>query len=336
MIRSFSTAVLVTLSLLIGNARADALDAERLLEKLTALEARIATLEAKNGEYRRELENVRRKSRGEAPTNFRLANAAVPIKGPISSGINQTITEPSWTGVFWGVSAGGAATKSNTASTERVAMTFPGNAPPFDLTGFNTSAITGPAHHTGGFIDVFAGWDVQLARLVLGGQVEATVSDLDFSSSGTRSYAYFDSAGPTGASATGIYRPQVTSRWMASALLRAGVLIDDHTLLYGLGGWTYAQFEARNLTDNLFFQPNEKFSANGPTVGLGLERKLDSRWRVRAEYRYTKFDTAHAQDQVTFVSGPASQSQSYSRSTQFDQSMQSGRIGFAYSFNPLR
>jgi opacity protein-like surface antigen len=334
MIRSFLIAALATLSLLTGKAQADSLDAGRLLEKLAALEARVAALETKNREYKRELEQARTQRPSEVPKNFALANAAMPARQPMPSPINQATTDTGWTGVFWGASAGGAATKSSTASSERVAQAFPGNPPPLDLAGFNTSAVTGPTRNSGGFMDVFAGGDFQLGRFVLGGQIEATASDLNFSSSGTRSYAYFDSTGPTGATASGNYRPQVTSRWMATGLLRAGILVDDLTLLYGLGGWTVAQFEARNLTDNAFFQPNESFWANGPTAGIGIERKLDSRWRVRAEYRYTKFDTAHAHDESAFVSG--TNSQTYSRSTQFDQSMQSGRIGVAYSFNPLK
>ncbi|MGY2906977.1 outer membrane protein [Bradyrhizobium sp. URHC0002] len=335
MIRAFLTAALATLLLLLtDNARANSLNAERLLEKLAALEARVVALETKNRQYKRELEQGRTQQRTQLPQNVGQANAAMPAKDLAPNQLSQTSTATGWTGIFWGASAGGAATKSSTTSSERAAQIFPGNTPPFDLNGFNTSSVSGPNGNAGGFIDVFAGGDFQLARLVFGGQFEATASDLNFSSSGTRSYAYFNATGPTGVTATGDYRPQVTSRWMASALLRAGVLVDDLTLLYGIGGWTVAQFEARNLTDNPFYQPNESFWANGPTAGVGIERKLDSNWRLRAEYRYTKFDTAHTQDRFAFVSGP--NSQTYSRSTQFDQSMQSGRIGFAYSFNPLR
>jgi outer membrane immunogenic protein len=334
MIRRFLIVAVATLSLLTGHAQANSLDAERLLEKLAALEARIAALETKNREYKRELEQARTQRHSEVPKSFGQANAAMPTRQPIPGQSSQTSTDAGWTRVFWGASAGGAATRSSTTSSERVAQAFPSNLPPFDLTGFNTSAVTGPSRNAGGFVDVFAGWDFQLARLVFGGQIEATASDLNFSSSGTRSYAYFNSAGPTGATASGNYRPQVTSRWMATGLLRAGILVDDLTLLYGLGGWTVAQFEARNLTDNPFFQPNESFWAHGPTAGVGIERKLDSRWRLRAEYRYTRFDTAHAHDAFAF--GSSTGSQTYSRSTQFDQSMQSGRIGLAYSFNPLK
>lgn len=65
---------------------------------------------------------------------------------------------------------------------------------------------------------------------------------------------------------------------MASALLRAGVLVTDQTLIYGIGGWTLAQFEARNVTDNAFFQPEESFLASGWTAGAGIERKLGTNW----------------------------------------------------------
>ncbi|MDE5454217.1 outer membrane beta-barrel protein [Bradyrhizobium sp. CSA112] len=334
MIRILFVVALATVFLSTDNARANSLNAERLLGKLAALEARVAALETKNREYKRELEQARTQRRTEALKNVGLANAAMPARDLTPNQLTQTGNETGWTGFFWGAAAGGAATKSSTTSSERAAQIFPGNPPPFDLNGFNTSSLSGPTSNVGGFVDVFAGGDFQLARLVFGGQIEATASDLNFNSSGIRSYAYFSSAGPTGVTATGDYRPQVTSRWMASALLRAGILVDDLTLLYGIGGWTVAQFEARNLTDNPFYQPNESFWASGPTAGVGIERKLDSNWRVRAEYRYTRFDTAHTQDRFAFVSGP--NSQTYSRSTQFDQSMQSGRIGFAYSFNPLK
>ncbi|GLH78312.1 hypothetical protein SSBR45G_32210 [Bradyrhizobium sp. SSBR45G] len=180
---------------------------------------------------------------------------------------------------------------------------------------------------------MFAGWNVQLSRAVLGAQLEATMADLDSGNAGSRSYAYFNSGGPTGMGARGDFRPQITTRWMTSALLRAGVLVDPQTLLYGLGGWTFAKLDARNLTDNAFFQPNETVWVNGPMAGLGLERKLGAHWSFRTEYRYTKFNAARTQDQTSFVANFGSQQ--YWRATQYDLSMQSARIGFAYLIDPL-
>lgn len=306
-------------------ARAASPDPSLILEKLAALEARVAALEDKNREYKRELDQAREQLRTDSAKTLRLAHAALPSGDPAPRPVTAPQPRPGWTGLFWGASAGGAATRSQTNSVERAT-----NGP----FGFDTVDHSGPASNGGGFIDLFAGGDVQVSRLVLGGQLEASVADLNFSSTGTRAYSYFDANGPTGATATGGYRPQVTARWLGSVLFRAGLLLDDNTLLYGLGGWTFGRFEARNVTDNPFYQPNEAFWASGPTGGVGIERKLDSNWRLRAEYRYTRFDGVRTQDQYSFKTGGITET--YSRSSQYDQSMQSGRIGFAYAFNPLR
>ncbi|WP_338317571.1 outer membrane protein, partial [Bradyrhizobium ottawaense] len=291
-----------------------------VLKKIAALEARVAALESKNREYKRQLDHAPSQIPSEEAAQVRQANAAIPA--PIAM---RPQAQASWTGAFWGASAGGAATRSATSSVEQATM---GSA------GYNTADASGPARNGGGFLDLFAGWNTQMSRVVVGGQLEATAADLNFGSAGARAYTYFNAGVPTGATGIGDYRPQVNARWMASALLRGGVLLDDRTLVYGLGGWTYARFESRNITDNAFYQPNESFSASGPTGGFGIEHQLDFNWRVRAEYRYTKFEGTRTQDQ--FAANTAGIIQTYSRSTQYDQSMQSGRIGFAYALDPLR
>ena len=80
-----------------------------------------------------------------------------------------------------------------------------------------------------------------VSNFIVGGQLEATAAALNFSSSGSKAYVYFDANGSTGSTANGDFRPQVASRWMASALLRAGVLLNDQTLIYGIGGWQHAR-----------------------------------------------------------------------------------------------
>lgn len=164
-----------------GTARANSRDDDRLLEKLAALEARVAALEAKNQEYKRELEQTRAQVRAE-PTqsvrpepaqSFHAANASMPVKA-------TPIAKPSWTGAFWGASAGGAATRSRTSTSERTAFSTPTNVPPLNFFGDTTSAASGPSSNAGGFIDLFAGWDTQFSRLVVGAQLEATTADLKF------------------------------------------------------------------------------------------------------------------------------------------------------------
>ena len=67
---------------------------------------------------------------------------------------------------------------------------------------------------------------------------------------------------------------------MVSVLGRGGVLIDPVDYVYLIGGWTYGRFEF-----------GQSFGLNGATIGAGWERRLAPGWTVRAEGRYTKFET---------------------------------------------
>ncbi|MBO4226638.1 outer membrane protein [Bradyrhizobium neotropicale] len=318
-----------------GTADAEPSSADLVLQKIAALEARIAALEVENRAYRREAENARsqakvvmeKPSRKSYPESRAVASA-MPYKA-----IEANRPASGWTGAYWGASAGGAATRSSVVSAQRDTQAISTNPLPFAISGLDTVGNSS-ANNGGGLIDLFAGWSVQVSKLVLGAQLEATASQLNFSSTGSKAYTYFNAAGPTGQAAVGDFRPQVAAQWMTSALLRAGVLLDDRTLIYGVGGWTGGEFEARNVTDNPFYQPVESFWVNGWTAGGGIERKLDSNWSVRAEYRYTDFGTRRTIDHFSFTGAPVVQTSD--RQTQYSQSMQSGRIGFAYAFNPLQ
>lgn len=328
--RSIATIAVAMLSI---NSASAAPNGDRVLEKIAALEARIAALETKNREYKRDAEDARARARAASEGPFRSSNAAIPARAVTNYPIERA--PRGWTGAFWGASAGGAVTRSSVTSAERYSSAFPSNTPPYTVVGYDMLSSS-EGRGAGGFIDLFAGWNAQLSNVVVGVQLEATASDLTFGSAGSKAYTYFDANGPTGQTALGDFRPQVASRWMATAMLRAGILINDQTLLYGLGGWTLGQFEARNVTDNPFFQPVETFLANGWTGGAGIERKLDSNWSVRAEYRYTKFGSVLTNDRYAFQSAgsPFPGTQTNQRQVQYDQSMQAGRIGFAYAFNP--
>lgn len=108
-----------------------------------------------------------------------------------------------WTGAYWGATGGGAATKSNVISAERDAQAFPTNQRPFGVNGIDLLA-TSRGHNAGGLLDVFAGWNAQVSNFVVGGQLEATAANLDFTSAGVKTFTYFDGNGPTGQSAVGV------------------------------------------------------------------------------------------------------------------------------------
>jgi outer membrane immunogenic protein len=334
--------VLTAMIALCSPAAATPTDNDRVLAMISALEARVTALENQNREYRRDAEQARAQAKVANDKLLKLTNPA-PLARPVPADAMASYQVPErtsdWSGGYWGVSAGGAVSRSHVNQAEQLLILQPSGAFPFTINGQNMASSSGPSHGSGGIIDVFGGWNAQVAsHFLLGGQLEATVSDIDFSSTGTRAYTYFNAAGATGQTGGSEFRPQVENRWMASALLRGGVLLDDKILVYGIGGWTIGQFEARNLTDNSFDQLPERFVANGGTAGGGIERKVDGHWSIRAEYRYTDFGRRSTRDQFTFQTAGVgfSGTQAYVRQGQFDQSMQVGRVGVAYALNPTR
>jgi outer membrane immunogenic protein len=64
---------------------------------------------------------------------------------------------------------------------------------------------------------------------------------------------------------------------------RVGYLVNPGALAYVLAGYTQANFSLPSFIhgDN----------PSGFTIGGGLETKLDSHWYLKAEYRFTSFDT---------------------------------------------
>ena len=288
----FSVAALVAMSSN-GSAQPSQENAE-LLQMIKALQARVAELEAQRGKPKQKAD----RDRIVAPPS-RPPQLPVAIQGgfePSDASITTVGTAPppnaySWSGAYWGASFGGGLTEGRVASRETFTASS-NNPPPSNLLGVSSVAESGPSRGIGAVADLFVGISTTFGPFVAGIQLEGTLAELSFGSSGTRSYTYFDANGPTGQTALGPFRPHVHSRWMVSALARAGWLVDPRTLLYGLAGWTGAQFDYQNLTDNLFFQPGERFWANGITMGVGLEKRLDANWALRGEYRYTHFPEA--------------------------------------------
>jgi outer membrane immunogenic protein len=242
---------------------------DQLLAMMHKLEARVDVLEAKNSEYRTEIAAARQQAKVANEKLKSVSAAASPARNSYASYVKAEPTAEGtrsiWSGAYWGASGGGANTRSRVTSTEQYSASFPTNTFPFNISGQNMADVSGPGHRWGALIDLFAGWNFQISSaFVVGGQLEATASDLNFNSAGTRTYTYFDGSGPTGQTAVSDFRPQISSNWMASALLRAGFLVDDKTLIYGIGGLTLAQFQARNLADNSFNSTRLSWEAAGP------------------------------------------------------------------------
>lgn len=96
----------------------------------------------------------------------------------------------------------------------------------------------------------------------------------------------------------------IEREWGYDVLVRAGVLVNDRTLLYALGGYSGQSIEADYVhglvgrvieTREVFATEPEATGAEeehvqGWTVGAGVEAMVTRNASVKAEYRYTRFD----------------------------------------------
>ena len=256
------------------------------------------------------------------------------VKAPASSSAIEPVyiaEVPQWWGIYLGGTFGVEWTRSRVASAERYEFYFPTNIPP--VNGQQQNNIGFGRDHGGSFDILFGANGVFGSIFLLGGQLEGTISEISFNASGTRAYTDFNSNGPTGRTASGDFRPHVHARWMASALMRAGVLLDPATLLYAIAGWTGGKFDYQDLVNNTFFEPNEYFWANGVSAGGGLERKITPNWALRAEYRYTQFANVNVGDNFVFFDSLGGR-QTNVVQTEFSNSMHVVRIGFSYLVQP--
>jgi opacity protein-like surface antigen len=109
---------------------------------------------------------------------------------------------------------------------------------------------------------------------------------------------------------------------------RAGVLVDPADLVYALGGYTYGRFEAFGTG----------FGLNGATIGAGWEREIVAGWKLRGEYRYTKFQSTDVTQTFvtnsTTVSATASTTNTNvtSQTDHISADMHSLWLGMVYDF----
>lgn len=118
---------------------------------------------------------------------------------------------------------------------------------------------------TGG---IFAGYDVQMGSLVIGGEA-------DFSA-GIKDSVVTRDPGATF---------EVDPKWSADLTARAGYLVDQDTLAYVRGG--YARVRASTSLAGKDGVIRDEVDLGGWTAGAGVERMLGGGLSGRLEYRYS-------------------------------------------------
>ena len=70
---------------------------------------------------------------------------------------------------------------------------------------------------------------------------------------------------------------------MIALRLKAGYLVQDDLLVYGIAGWQRGDFTYDVAGTDV------DYTANGYVVGLGIEKQLTERWSITGEYEYANF-----------------------------------------------
>jgi outer membrane immunogenic protein len=315
------------------SATANPAEANRVLEKLAALEVRMATLESENHDLRRRL--ARGPSRpvpaaSSSPIAAKTADLAplrMPPKAPVMAQASGN-----WTGFYIGGNVGygwGRYGASNATGT--IVNTNGGSAP----YGFNSVAD----HGNGVTAGVQAGYNWQIEQAVLG--IEAD-------------WQYLNSKASTGNSAISIPAfiggnfsgsTSANTNWYATFRGRVGYAFGP-ALLYATGGIALAETKLSvNATGSIatgIFLPitlgplgsmnaSESTVLIGYAVGGGLEYALGAGWTAKGEYLHMGFGT-NGYNLTGSLQSPAGLTGVIATHVDIKQSFDIARVGVNYHF----
>lgn len=179
---------------------------------------------------------------------------AADIQGPVSS----------WTG--WHVGAG-------------VGYGMVNHELGLDLPIAPASAEFSGIGGEGALASIEAGYDFEVgSNLLIGGLVDYTYSSIST-----------DLTGAIAGVGSADYELEATHS--ISALLRGGRLVNDHTLMYSLIGWTHTWWNGDlGVFDNVgapVFGASYDYETDGLTLGGGIESVIADNMTLKLEYRYT-------------------------------------------------
>ncbi len=129
----------------------------------------------------------------------------------------------------------------------------------------------------GGLFTVEVGYDHQFSNNFVAGV------QFDYTGSSVETVAELDLGVP---GFTG-YRLEASDSYTVAG--RLGYLVTPETLVYGLAGWTWTDFEQDILVVTGTPVFTNDFDADGFTVGAGIETVLAENFTGKLEYRYTDY-----------------------------------------------
>jgi opacity protein-like surface antigen len=334
-------------------------DAE-ILRKLEKLSQRVEELEREVAVSRREATRARSELARIRPARTPSASGPISVQTPAGEPISLVSKPPEpkgWGGVHIGLGGGMVAGHSRySAADYGVSSSSSTNrSPNFVSNSTSASIIEGIGRgearkRLGGLASLTAGYDYQFhPRLLAGIQLEGSVPFLSMDQDAynvtrsstvgvTTSTAFLNPFPPltstqvtsqSGVSASA-YRIKFEPTWMASGLLRFGVLLTPDTLAYVAAGGGYSKFNTDIVSKNLGI----------PTfvLGGGLEQRIGGNWTISADYRFhhlvqttvrERADGASLNNNAGSTSTGSTTAMSVNR---FDGSIHAFRLGLNYRF----
>jgi len=212
----------------------------------------------------------------------RLLALATTVEGPDGKDLKQAVAPPeplcdyNWTGFYVGARIGGGFSDSDfTAHGEPVA-------------GFTID----PEHQdlsADGFIGGGQlGFNWQIGQFfVLGAEADFMGSAMNDS---TTAQHFVPQIGPAGANAS--LHAEQDINWFGSLRGRVGFVPWCRLLIYGTGGFAYAniddsvEFDLRPFGGASTYPASHSSTETGWTAGAGLEYAINPHWTIKAEYLY--------------------------------------------------
>ncbi|MGI9414242.1 MAG: outer membrane protein [Hyphomicrobiales bacterium] len=184
-----------------------------------------------------------------------LAAIAAGLLMTTQTALSNGTTVPDWTGFYIGGFVGGGAVNND------IDVDIP------QLIGLDFDGVGGEGFVGGGFL----GFNYQVSpRFVLGIQGEIGVQDLETEAS----------VGPFDLEAAPDFNAAISGR--------AGWLANPNTMLYIIGGYSYAEYDVELSLAGLGSADfDEKY--HGFHIGAGIEARLTQSITARIEYRYTEY-----------------------------------------------
>jgi outer membrane immunogenic protein len=150
----------------------------------------------------------------------------------------------------------------------------------------------------GAFGSVMVGYDRQLSSRIVGG----VFADYDFASNVS----------------TDFFGLSIDQKNTLSVGARLGLLSSPTTLWYGTVGYTQTEFDLSGLPD-----------FKGYFLGAGVESQLHGGWNLRAEYRFSQFDS-----EELWAFGPSAEPSSHT--ARFALTYKWGREEAAHGHAPMK